>query len=79
MNYLQLLSITIEAVISVLFLITALRGKPYFFGLTFTFAVYVFYDLSRLYDLNVSQESLTYTFFAATLAALWSAWGVFKK
>lgn len=78
-NYLQLLSIVFEAAIAVLFFLIALRGKSYFYGLTFTFVVYVFYDLSKLYNFGVSSEKLSYLFFAATISALWSAWGEYKK
>ena len=78
MNYIQLISILLELVIAVLFLIVALRGKKYFYGLFVTFAIYVFYDLSRLFLWNIQEGLLTGIFLVATLGALYSAWNIYK-
>ena len=79
MNHLQLISIFLEAVIAILFFLSALREKKYLYGLTFTFAVYVFYDLNNMFGFAVSPQSVSYLFFAATLTAFWSAQGVYRK
>ena len=62
MDFLQYLSIAVEALIAVLGLLIALpKKKAYGWGLFLTFTIYVFYDLSRLISLDREggfQESL---------------------
>lgn len=67
----QFISIFIEFVIVIFGILIALqRKKIYGFGIAFTFAVYVFYDLIRLFSLGVSESLLYGLFFAATASAL---------
>ena len=42
------LSIAIEVAVAVIAVLAALKGRPHLYGLAFTFAVYVLYDLGRL-------------------------------
>ena len=79
MNYIQLISILLELVIAVLFLIVALRGKKYFYGLFITFVIYVFYDLSRLFLWDIEEGLLTGIFLIATLGAFYSVWNIYKE
>ena len=76
---LQLVSITLEAIIAILFLSVALRGRTYMYGLTVTFAIYVWYDLARFMAWEVDPGLQAGVFFAATLAALYSAWCLYKQ
>ena len=78
MNYIQLISILLELVIAILFLVVALRGRKYFYGLFVTFTIYVFYDLSRLFLWDVKEGLLTGIFLVATLGALYSVWNIYK-
>ena len=43
-----ILSITLEAAVAVLAILAARKRTPYLYGLAFTFAIYVLYDLARL-------------------------------
>ena len=79
MANLQLLSIVLEAVIALLFVSAALKGRTYLYGMALTFAIYVAYDLSKYGVISIPDSSLTVVFFIATLAALWSAWGIAKR
>jgi hypothetical protein len=76
---LQFLSILLEAVVAVLFILAAQKNKSYLYGLALTFGIYVYYDLSRLLAWTVSDSLLSILFFVATVSALWSAWGIYKK
>lgn len=79
MQTLQLASILLEALIAVLCLGTALKGRRYMLGLAFTFSVYVYYDLARLYSWNAPEDTLRTVFFLATLTALASVWSLFRR
>lgn len=74
MNIILLISIILELVISALFLKASIKDKRYLYGLVVTFAIYVFYDIARLFSFNISGSFLTGIFFVATLSALYSAW-----
>ena len=43
-----IVSIALEAAVAILAVLAARRGKPYIYGLAFTFGAYVLYDLARL-------------------------------
>lgn len=79
MDYTQFTSIILESIIAVLFLLAAMKGKKYLYGLALTFIIYVFYDLAHLLEWNIQQNMLTGFFFVATLGALYSAWHLYKK
>src|SRR4051812_29323700 len=48
-----IVSIALEAAVAILAVLAARRGKPYIYGLAFTFGAYVLYDLARLLHWNV--------------------------
>ena len=54
-------------------MLAALKGRPYLYGLAFTFAVYVLYDLGRMLDWNVEKGVL-----AASASALYAVWGLYR-
>ena len=79
MDYLQLISIILEAIIAGLFLKSAIKGKKYLYGLVITFGIYVFYDFSKLFQWSFSSMITSGVFFIATLGALYSAWMIGKS
>jgi hypothetical protein len=48
-----IISIILEAAIAIIAILAARKGKPHIYGLAFTFAVYVVYDLGRLLGWDV--------------------------
>jgi hypothetical protein len=71
MNALHWLSILIEATIALLGLkIVLKKKKAYGWGIFLTFGIYVFYDLAKLFSLNISPDLLYLFFFVATVSAL---------
>ncbi len=82
MNYVQILqiaSIALEGLVALISAIAAFRGRSYMYGFAFTFAIYVFYDLAKLYGWGVPQNALSIIFFIATLSALASVWRISKR
>ncbi len=75
----QVVSIALEALIAIIALVGAIKGRHYLFGLTLTFGIYVYYDLARLFEWGTNEAYLTSLFFIATLSALISVWFVYKK
>ena len=59
-----IVSIALEAAIAILAVLAARRGKPYIYGLAFTFGAYVLYDLARLLHWNVQAGILSWLFSA---------------
>lgn len=79
MDLIQLVSIGLEAVVMVLAFMAAARGRMYLYGFSLTYALYVFYDLSKLYDWAIPSGLISTIFLVATLAALWAIWGLFQE
>ena len=76
---LQFVSILLEAVIVVRAILSAIRRKKSFaYGFALTFAVYVFYDLAKLIQINVPDSILYFMFFVATLSALYVTLRIYK-
>jgi hypothetical protein len=68
----QYISIAIEFLIAVMGLLIVLqRKKIYGIGIFITFGIYVFYDLVRLTDVQISNELMYGIFFIATASAFW--------
>jgi hypothetical protein len=44
---LLIVSIILEVAVAVIAILTARQGRPYMYGLAFTFVAYVFHDLAR--------------------------------
>ena len=74
-----LASIILEVIVAVVTVLAARRGRPYLYGLAFTFAAYVFYDLARLMDGDVEGPLLSGLFLLATITALLAVWGLYKE
>jgi hypothetical protein len=74
-----IVSIALEAAVAILAVLAARRGKPYIYGLAFTFGAYVLYDLARLLHWNVQAGILSWLFLLATISALIAVWGLYRK
>ena len=72
-------SIVLETAVAVIAVLAARRGKPYVYGLAFTFAAYVLYDLARLLQWNVQDALLSTLFLLATISALIAVWGLYRN
>jgi len=79
MEFIPLISIALEGLVALLSAVAAFRGRSYMYGLVFTFAIYVFYDLTKLYGWGVPQNALSIIFLVATLSALASVWQIFRR
>lgn len=55
------------------------KGKPYIYGLAFTFGAYVLYDLARLLQWDVQGGILSGLFLLATITALIAVWGLYRE
>ena len=74
------ISIILEAAVAILAILAAARkGNPYIYGLAFTFAAYVLYDLARLFAWDVQGWLLSGLFLLATITALLAVWGLYRK
>ena len=78
-EYIQFISIILEALIAILFVMIAAKGRTYMYGIAVTFAIYVWYDLVRLMEWHISEGVQVGAFFIATLLALYTAWHLYKK
>ena len=65
-----IVSILLEAAVAVIAVLAARRGRPYLYGLAFTFAAYVVYDLARYLQWTVEGLVLSWLFLVATVTAL---------
>lgn len=72
-------SIVLEAAIAVLAALAARNGRPYLYGLAFTFAAYVLYDLARYLRWEVEGPLLSALFLLATITALIAVWGLYRE
>lgn len=71
-------SIILEATVMAIAILAAREGRPYMYGLAFTFGAYVFYDLARLLRWDVEGALLSGLFLMATASALVSVWMLYK-
>ena len=72
-------SIILEAAIAAVAALAARSGRPYLYGLTFTFAAYVLYDIARLLKWPVEGPLLSGLFLLATITALLAVWGLYRE
>jgi hypothetical protein len=70
-------SIILEAAVAVIAVLAARAGRPYLYGLAFTFAAYVLYDLARMLQWPVEGPLLSGLFLLATITALAAVWGLY--
>jgi hypothetical protein len=73
-----ILSIILEAAVAVLAFMAARKRTPYLYGIAFTFAIYVLYDLARLMQIDVQEGLLSVLFLVASASALIAVWGLYK-
>lgn len=79
MEFLQYISILIELAIAVLGILMIVRKKIYGWCFLITFGIYVFYDFIKLRGMAINTDVLYFSFFIATVSALFLAWGVYRK
>jgi hypothetical protein len=72
-----MVSIILEAAVAVVAVLAARQGRSYMYGLAFTFAAYVVYDLARFFNWSAQGSLLSWLFLLATLAALFAVWGLY--
>ena len=72
-------SIILEAAVAVIAALAAARGRPYLYGLAFTFAAYVLYDLARFLQWPVESPLWSALFLLATITALIAVWSLWNE
>ena len=72
-----IVSITLEACVATVAVLAGRHGRPYLYGLAFTFAAYVLYDLARLLQWAVEGPVLSWLFLIATITALVAVVGLY--
>lgn len=72
-------AIALELAVAVIAAVAASKGRPYLYGLAFTFAVYVLYDTGRLLGWNVAGGVLSVLFLLASASALYAIWGIYRE
>jgi hypothetical protein len=78
-SMLLVISILLEASIAVIAVLAARQGRPYLYGLAFTFIAYVIYDLARFMQWPVEGPLLSGLFLLASVAALVAVWGLYRN
>ena len=76
---LLVVSIVLEAAVAVIAVLAAQKGRPYLYGLAFTFGAYVVYDLVRYMQWTVEGPLLSVLFLAATITALIAVIGLWRE
>ena len=77
---LQLLSVLIEAIIVVTAIAIAVRkGKTYGWFIALTFALFVFFDLARIFTLAVPNLIHSIVFLVACVSMLYTVWLIYKE
>jgi len=76
---LLVLSIALELAVAVVAMLAAVKGRPYLYGLALTFAIYVLYDLGRLFGWPVEKGILSVLFLVASASALYAVWGLYRE
>jgi len=75
---LLIISIALEVAVAIIAALAASRGRPYLYGLAFTFGIYVLYDLGRLLGWPVEKGILSVLFVLASASALYAVWGLYR-
>jgi hypothetical protein len=75
---LLIVSIVLEAAVAAIAVMIARQGRPYMYGLAFTFAAYVVYDLARWLKWNVEGPLYAALFLLASISALAAVWGLYR-
>ncbi len=72
-----IVSIILEGGVAVIAALAAAQGRPYLYGLDFTFAAYVLYDFARLMHWAVDEPLLSGLFLLATVTAMMAVSGLY--
>ncbi len=79
MEVLIIVSLVAEAIAMTLGLALAISKKKNIgWGIALTFAIYVFYDFVRFFNMPVKNEVIGVLFFIASLSILWVVWRVYE-
>lgn len=73
------ISIVLEAAVAIVAALAARAGRPYLYGLAFTFAVYVVYDFTRFMQWSVEGALLSALFLLASVSALVAVVGLWGE
>ena len=73
-----IISIILEFTVMIVAILVAGQGRPYMYGLAFTFGAYVFYDLARFMRWDVEGPLLSGLFLIASTSALVAVWGLYR-
>jgi hypothetical protein len=73
-----IISIILEFTVMIVAVLAARQGRPYLYGLAFTFGAYVFYDLARFLQWGVEGPLLSGLFLIASASALVAVLGLYK-
>ena len=74
-----IVSVILEAAVAVIAALAARQGRPYLYGLAFTFAAYVLYDVARLLQWPVEGPLFSGLFLLATVTALIAVWSLYRE
>ncbi len=74
-----IISIILEVAVAVIAVLAARNGRPYLYGLAFTFAAYVLYDFARLMQWAVEGPLLSGLFLLASITALVAVVGLWAE
>lgn len=74
-----IVSIILEAAVAAIAVLAARNGRPYLYGLAFTFAAYVLYDFVRFMQWTVEGPLLSGLFLLATVTALIAVVGLWGE
>ena len=76
----QYISIIVEVVVAILGLMIAFhKKKNYGYGIFLTFAIYVFYDLSKQIGWSINSSLLYVLFFIASISALLAVYTLYNQ
>jgi len=76
----QLIATLVEVVIAVLALLIAIRKKKMYGGfIAITFALFVIFDIDRIFSLNISASLHGFIFLIACLSMLYAVWLMWKE
>lgn len=73
------ISIILEAAVALVAVLAAGAGRPYLYGLAFTFAVYVVYDFARFMQWSVAGTLMSALFLLASVSALVAVVGLWGE
>lgn len=78
----QLASICLEILISIIALLGILRGKKFMIGFVIAFGIYLYNDIANFYGWRfkaIGEGSGPLLLFIANIAIIFSVWKIYKK